>query len=143
MRSDPVDQALRNIERMIDRDPLLRDILHPSMPTATRRNKLVPAVDVVETDGGWVVLMELAGVAKDAVSVRLDGARLTIRGEKPAHRDGRTQVAERDVGAFTREFLIPYQVDAERIVARLEDGLLRVTLPRLGEGSGRDVEVQG
>ena len=99
--------------------------------------------DNVETDGGWVVLMELAGVAKDAVSVRLDGARLTIRGEKPAHRDGRTQVAERDVGAFTREFLIPYQVDAERIVARLEDGLLRVTLPRLGEGSGRDVEVQG
>lgn len=142
MRSDPVDLALRNIERLIDRDPLLRDILHPSLPRATGRSaRFVPAVDVVETDGGWTILMELPGVPRSDVRVRLDGTRLVVRGTKPAGRDGRTPVAERESGPFTREFVVPFAVDAPRITARLEEGLLHIVLPKAGSGAGRDVPV--
>ncbi len=142
MRSNPVDQALKNIERMVDRDPVLRDILHPSLPIGTRRPRFVPPVDVIETSDGWMLLMELPGVPRDTLGVRLDGARLIVKGDKPTHHEGKLQTGDRETGPFTREFLIPFQVDGSKIVAKLEDGLLRVTLPRSSAVDGLDVTVR-
>ncbi|MCA9492340.1 MAG: Hsp20/alpha crystallin family protein [Myxococcales bacterium] len=142
MRPDAADLALRNLERLISKDPILRDIVNPSLPSARRQARNVPAVDVVETASGWTILMEVPGVPKGGVKVRLDGTRLTISGSTPAHRDGQARVAERSTGDFSREFLLPFHVRAEAIRARLEDGLLRVELPRSGVDGTREVEVE-
>ena len=78
---------------------------------------------------------------KDTVSVRLDGTRLTVRGEKPA-RTGRARVAEREVGPFAREFIVPFQVKVEAIAARLVDGVLTVTLPRSDADKAKEIKIE-
>ena len=142
MRPDAADLALKNLERLISKDPILRDIVHPSMPGARRQARNTPSVDVEETETGWTILMDLPGVAKDGVKVRLDGTRLTVTGSTPLHRGARARVAERATGEFTREFLLPFLVKADAIRARLEDGLLRIDLPRSGAQGAREVAVE-
>ena len=142
IRSDPIDLALRNIERLVQRDPVLRDILHPHLPhTGGRRPHFVPAVDVIETEGGWALIVELPGVPKDQVHVKLEGSRLTISGDKPHSRSATARVRERESGPFSRTFLVPFQVDPGRIRAHLEHGLLTVDLPRDDAPAARSVPI--
>lgn len=142
MRPDAADLALRNLERLIARDPILRDIVHPALPTARRPARNTPAVDVEETAAGWRILMEVPGVSKDAVRVRLDGTKLTVTGETPLGREGKARVSERATGPFSREFLLPFHVRADAIRARLVDGLLEIELPRSGAEGSRDVTIE-
>lgn len=141
MRRDPTDLALKNLERLVSRDPILRDIVNPTLPTARRQARLVPPVDVVETETEWTLLIELPGVPKDGVKLRIDGTRLVVRGEKPTLRTGKARVAERETGPFVREFLLPFQIDAERIRAALVDGVLTVVLPRAGGDRAREILI--
>jgi HSP20 family protein len=99
-------------------------------------------VDVLEREGGWTILMEVPGMSRDRVKVRLDGTRLTVSGETPARPEGRARVSERVSGPFEREFLLPFHVRADAIRARLVDGLLEIELPRSGAEGGRDVTVE-
>ena len=95
MRSDPSDVALRNLRRLVERDPILRDIVNPSLPAARRASRLVPPVDVIEHEDRWTLILEVPGVAREALKVHLDGSRLTVSGEKPG-RTGQARVAERE-----------------------------------------------
>lgn len=141
---DPSNAALRNLERLIERDPLLRDIVKPSLPGAKRQARFTPEVDVMEDAGGWTVHLEVAGVARDDLHIDLDGTRLTVRGEKRIHRaTGSTpRMSERVGGKFHREFLLPFAVAADRITARLDMGILEISLPRLGDRSRSDIPIE-
>lgn len=142
MRSNPADLALRNLERLVAQDPILRDIVNPTLPAARRQAKLVPPVDVIEREDGWVILVELPGVSREGLKVRLDGTRLTVTGEKPTRREGGSaRVTERETGTFSREFLLPFQVRGEAISAKLEDGVLTVDLPRAGTDGVKDITI--
>jgi HSP20 family protein len=140
---DTADLALRNLQRLISRDPLLRDIVNPSLPDAKRQARFSPDVDVLETTEGWRLLIELPGVPRDTIGVEVSGARLVVSGRKPAHRgDLPSRVSERATGPFRREFLLPFQVIQEAIRARMENGLLTVDLPRTDAGGKRKVPVE-
>lgn len=141
MPTDPSTLALQNLERLISRDPILRDIVNPTLP-APKRTRSAPAVDVVESEEGWIVTMDLPGVAKEAVKVRLDGTKLVVSGETPARDAGQVRVSERATGPFRREFLLPFHVRPDAIRARLQDGLLRIELPRSGSASAREVPIE-
>jgi HSP20 family protein len=143
MPLDPSDAALKNLERLISRDPLLRDIISPSLPGARRAARFSPEVDVVEDAEGWVVWLEVPGVARDSLHVDVDGTKLTVRGEKRLLRtaEAHVRVAERVGGRFAREFLLPFAVAADMISARLADGVLQIRLPRIGEREKREVPI--
>jgi HSP20 family protein len=144
MRSDPSDVALRNLRRLVERDPILRDIVNPSLPAARRAARLVPPVDVIEHDDRWTLVLEVPGVAREAIKVHLDGSRLTITGTKARGWEdgGRSRVSERETGSFTREFLVPFQVRPDAIRAHLADGVLTVVLPRSGTDRILDIAVE-
>ncbi|MEZ4238883.1 MAG: Hsp20/alpha crystallin family protein [Myxococcota bacterium] len=131
---------MRNLLRLVEQDPILRDIVNPSLPTARWQARFEPAVDVVETPEGWTLILEVPGVPRDALSLKLDGTRLSVRGTKP-ERVGKARVAERETGPFLREFILPFQVRAEAITAHLADGVLTVTLPRSGAGGAQQIPV--
>lgn len=141
MRSDPSDVALRNLRRLVERDPILRDIVNPSLPAARRAARLVPPVDVIEQEDRWTLILEVPGVAREALRVHLDGSRLTVSGEKPP-RIGKARVAERETGAFSREFLLPFMVRPDAIRARLDQGVLTIDLPRSGPERTLDVPIE-
>jgi len=90
-----------------------------------------PAVDVLETDDAFVLYAELAGVERTDVDLTVEGRRLELSGRRPPLPADRAFARmERSYGRFRRVFELPAEVDADRIAAALERGILRVELPK-------------
>jgi HSP20 family molecular chaperone IbpA len=96
-----------------------------------------PEADVYETPAAIVVVVELAGVDEDAFEVLLFEDALVLEGHRriPACEEGGVYhaVGIRQ-GPFRLEVRLPVPVDAERVHARYERGLLWIRLPKVGEG---------
>ena len=93
----------------------------------------LPPVDIFETESEIVIKMELPGVASKAISVKVEGDVLTIRGERQHERDLRTETYHRmecSNGRFLRSFSLPGNVDAAHLCSNHRNGLLTVTLPK-------------
>jgi HSP20 family molecular chaperone IbpA len=108
------------------------------------RNYL-PEVDISEDPNGLQIRADMPGVEPDRVSVQLEDAVLTIQGDVSlAPYEGLTPVyTEYRVGNFLRRFNMPrsYDYDAERIAAKLVDGVLEVHIPKAEKAKPRRVPV--
>ncbi|KNE72156.1 hypothetical protein AMAG_16648 [Allomyces macrogynus ATCC 38327] len=93
-----------------------------------------PRLDVRETATAFEVLVELAGVPRDAVQVVAEGQQLTISATSPAAGgDGTTvHVRERHAGKWQRAVVLPAMANVDAASATLEDGVLRVVVPKGG-----------
>jgi HSP20 family protein len=103
----------------------------------------VPPTDVWETEDALTVVMEVPGVAREAVEIELkeDVLRVEARVD-PARYEGLQPVhTEYGVGHWARAFALPDGVDRERIEARLEDGVLTLTLPKAAEAKPRRIAL--
>lgn len=95
-----------------------------------------PSADVYETAEGFTILLELPGVAKDAIAVECQDNVLRVYGERRFERDsrdpegGRYLAVERCHGPFARQFQLPRNVDEAGVVASLDDGVLTLTVPK-------------
>lgn len=104
-----------------------------------------PPLDVSEDERRYVATLELPGVRRENIAVELEGATLTIRGEKRCEREvqgERRRLVERSFGAFARSFTLPADADCERIEASLEDGVLTLTVAKRGERRARVIEIR-
>ena len=103
----------------------------------------VPPADVWETEDALAVAMEVPGVARDAVAIELKDDVLRVEARvDPAKYGGMEPVyTEYGVGHWARAFALPDAVDRERIEARLEDGVLTLTLPKAAEARPRRIAV--
>jgi HSP20 family protein len=105
----------------------------------------VPPVTVAETDDAWVLQAEVPGLSKDDISLEVQEGILTIRGERREEtedkRDGYLKV-ERFCGSFVRSFALPKPVDTDGIRARLKNGVLEVTLPKLAEARRHSIAIE-
>lgn len=100
-----------------------------------------PALDISEDDGGYHVTVDMPGVAKEAVKVRVDGRRVhveTVAAEAAAPTDGsRMLYRERRAARYARSFSLPAEIDHRQSQARFENGLLTLNLVK------RVVEIGG
>jgi HSP20 family molecular chaperone IbpA len=131
------------IERVLARDPVLRDVLTRTLPKSVRPLKFTPDVDVVELDDCFLLVLDVPGVARDTLSVELDGAKLVVEGNKSLRHPGggKIKVGERTDGKFKREFLLPAHVNGDAVTARLEDGVLTIQVPRMTASRSVHVDV--
>jgi len=103
----------------------------------------VPAVDIEETEDGWVVEAELPGVDKKDVNVELRDSELTITGEiKERERAGILRRRTRRKGRFEYRVTLPGEADAEGIDASLHDGVLTLRVPKSERAKPRRIEVK-
>ena len=111
--------------------------------THTRR-VYIPRTDIYETNESLVLVADMPGVAPDGLDVTLEGRELTIRGRtRDAAPEGYSPVyREYEGGDYERVFTLSEDIDAERIEARLGDGVLRLTLPKAGPAQARRIQVQ-
>lgn len=101
-----------------------------------------PLVDVVERDDAYVVEAELPGVRREDVQVELAGDELAISGEIGEHEpEGRVHRKTRRTGRFDYRVALPGGTDADRVEAKLTDGVLTVRVPRSEQTSRRTIEV--
>lgn len=90
-----------------------------------------PTCDVYETADSLVLAVELPGLQRDDIDVRIDGDELVVDGQRRMEHDGSGEHhhrVEREIGAFSRRFRLPSTADRDQIEATYRDGLLTVTI---------------
>ncbi len=103
-------------------------------------------IDVTEQNGEYKVLAELPGVKKDDIKVEIDGDQVSISAESRAEREvkegERLVHSERFYGTLARAFRLGQEVDRERVVAKYENGLLELTLPKKQASAAKQITIQ-
>ena len=103
-----------------------------------------PLSDVVEVDDAVRVLLEMPGVPAASVQVRVLGNRIEITGEKtPDFPAGETSFLclERIFGKFQRAFEVRGSVNLGEVSARMANGILVITIPKVAERRGRERRI--
>jgi HSP20 family protein len=96
-----------------------------------------PAVDIAETDKAYEITAELPGMDEKNIEVKLADGVLTIKGEKQEEKEEKKKdyyLSERSFGSFQRSFQVPDGIDADKIEANFNKGLLTVMLPKSEQG---------
>jgi HSP20 family protein len=103
-----------------------------------------PLVDVEETDSAYIFGADLPGVKREDVRVEVDATELRISGEVRAReREGVVRRQARMSGRYEYRSALPPEVDADRIEASLDDGVLTVRVPKTERSERRRVEISG
>ena len=125
------------------REQLTRD---PGSGGRTPADAWVPVVDIYAQGEDIVIRCELAGVPREAVELSFCGGQLWISGERSGAPDGDDiayYVRERRYGPFRRVINLPPGVEADRVEASIEDGLLEIVI-RGGAGADHErIEIAG
>jgi HSP20 family protein len=104
-----------------------------------------PAVDVTENASESVIVVELPGVKKEDIKISVENGWLILNGErKSADSQAITRILHREIEyrPFSRSIKLPHPVDANKISAQLEDGLLKISLPKAEEVRPRTIEIK-
>jgi HSP20 family protein len=117
----------------------------PAQPAAVEREReyIRPVVNIYETPEGYVLEAELPGVNKDGVSVQLEGNQLTVEGRRSAPALPETELFYRESSAadFRRVFEVDPAIEGARISARMEQGILTLTLPKAEAARPRKIAI--
>lgn len=103
------------------------------LATTDRSSFFTPSVDMVEKENDYTIHVTLPGVKKSEITVDLKEDVLTISGERKQEdsNEGATWIKHEIVkGAFKRTFRLPKYVNKEGIKAKMNDGILEVTVPK-------------
>jgi HSP20 family protein len=102
-----------------------------------------PLVDIEEQDDAYVLEAELPGVKRQDVNIELVGNELTINGDiKERERKGPLRRRERRTGRFEYRVRLPDQVEAQKIDAKLHDGVLTVKVPKSERSQRQKIEIK-
>jgi len=102
-----------------------------------------PPIDIYETSDGLVLYADLPGVTSEGLDLQVQDNRLSLFGriQKRDSDAGSVIHEEYQVGDFLRSFILSDEVDHDRISAKLNNGVLRVELPRASRSQPRRIEV--
>jgi HSP20 family protein len=120
---------LGDLQRQIDR--LFDDFTGhvPSLRDKNGNGAYWPALDMTETPDAVDVTAELPGVDAKDVEITAVGTMLTIKGEKKTEKETKEKdyyCAERSFGSFTRSVELPFEIDASKVEASFDKGVLKV-----------------
>lgn len=132
-----------------DFDQLVRSVLFndaaPGSRPAVREQTFAASADVVETETGYEVKVDLPGHDPKTIQVQLERDTLTLTSERkssPRKESDTVLRAERPHGTVRRSFTLPKNVDASGIEASFEHGVLSVLIPKREEEKPRTIEVK-
>ena len=103
-----------------------------------------PALDIAEGKDAYLVTVELPGVKLDDLEITLEDGLLTIQGERQFTSESSDQQyhrVERSSGAFRRSITLPAHVMADEVEASMEDGVLRILVPKAEEAKPKRIQV--
>lgn len=147
----------RGLRSLLSRDPLLalRDELDnlfsrfsAEMDGGWLSGRLVPSLDLSETDGNIEIRMDLPGIKPEDVDIQATENTITIKGERKEEKEekpgeGRSyHRVERRSGSFLRTVTLPCQVNQDKIDATYKDGVLTITLPKTEAARTKKIKVK-
>lgn len=148
----PVSRRPNSLPHPLDR--FFEDRLERASAACVDTAARSPALDVTEHDADYVAVLDMPGVAKQEVKVSIDGRRVTVQAEPATASDTappspssdsepgtRLIHRERTSPTYARSFLLPLEVEQAASQARLEHGVLTLTLPKLRARSTATITV--
>jgi HSP20 family protein len=104
----------------------------------------LPTADIYETDDALNVVLEMPGVEKNSVDIRVEDGVLKIDGRLDFSKYQGLQplYTEYNVGHYSRSFRLPSRIDQTKIAAELKDGVLSLMLPKVEEAKPRTIQVK-
>lgn len=127
-------------------DDVIRGFLRPPRWDVAGAAAPQIKVDVTEDAAGYVVKAEIPGVRKEDIDVRIDGPQVSIGAEVKKQteekEDGRVLRSERYYGYMSRAFSLASDVDQAGAVAKYQDGVLELRLPKKPNTESRKLAVQ-
>lgn len=135
-RPDALTLLLPDLLRRLSHSPGLADALPPQI-----------RLDLTEHEREYEVRAEMPGARKEDISITIDGSFVSIAAEvrtesTEPRAEGRVLLRETSLGRVSRGFSLAHEVDAGRVVARLQDGVLHLTLPKRESSRSRTIAVQ-
>jgi HSP20 family protein len=132
-------QLARSFERLFD------DGLDRFFAPAAEGGSRSPALDVSESERAYTVKLDLPGVTKDEVNISIDGRRVSVEAQsskESEQKEGdRVVYRERSATRYARGFTLASDVDQAESAAKLENGVLTLTLVKRGVPAAKQIKV--
>ena len=114
-------------------------------PRAHNQTDFQPACEVTEADEHFLMSLDLPGMKKENLNIEIEGNSLVVSGLRK--REGgdsqKLHFYERNYGSFRRSFTLPPSVEASKIEARYENGVLDLYLPKAEKAKPQQIQIQG
>jgi len=144
VRWDPfreIDSLHRGINRLFD------DASSSKRGKADAQDAVwAPAVNTLEDKDAFLLSCDLPGMRQEDVKLSLDSDTLTVSGTRRLEQEDRRENYHRIEsvhGAFSRSFTLPSIVDTEKVEAHMENGVLKIRLPKKEESKPRQIAIRG
>lgn len=105
----------------------------------------MPALDVTETKDAYQIDVEVPGLRPEDINVTVDQGMLTVQGERRSEEEKSDRAyhrVERHYGAFRRSISLPRDVDASKVKANYDNGVLRLMVPKTAGSQAKRIEVK-
>lgn len=139
----PVSRDTRHLSRLIDDtvERFVQSVSADAQAPSTRH----PPLDVAESEAAYTVTLDVPGVNKEDVKVSVEGRNVSIQAESSASAASasaeRLVYRERQGARYARRFSLAAPVDEAQSVAKLENGVLTLTLPKRGAKAAAQLTV--
>lgn len=143
----PMSRRTNELGRSMDRlfDEQLFDRFFAPMARPDALVARSPALDVTEADNAFSVKLDMPGVTKDDVKITIDGKRVTVTASASTadeKKEGdRVVYSERSSTSFARSFSLPVEVNESESTAKLEHGVLALTLTKRGASKATSIRI--
>jgi HSP20 family protein len=138
-RWDPFREFSTLQDRM---NRLFRESQGPEESLTT--SSFAPPVDVYEDEHNVTLKIEVPGIDEKDIDVRIENNVLTVHGERKFEKEEKEENyrrVERQYGSFTRTFTLPSTVEAEKVEANYDKGMLKIALPKKAEAKPKQIKV--
>jgi|FaiFalFF_MnMetaG_3_1042247.scaffolds.fasta_scaffold06716_5 HSP20 family protein len=103
-----------------------------------------PLMDIIDSKDDLVVYVEIPGVNKDDIKVKIHNDVLTISGERKEPElpeKANCLIREREFGKFMRSIRLPYPIEVSKVNAEYKDGILKIILPKKEEVKPKEIQI--
>ena len=104
--------------------------------------KVTPLVDIFENEDEILLFADMPGVEKDDININIDNGTLSLRGLRKMESSGAVQWEEFGEAEYQRTFSVPQTIDVGKVSAEMQDGVLRLHLPKSEAAKPRQIEIK-
>jgi HSP20 family protein len=144
-RFEPFREFSTLQDRLNRMNRLFRESFNDAGPDESlTTSSFAPAVDVYEDEHNVTLKIEVPGIDEKDIDVRIENNTLTVHGERKIEKEEKEENyrrVERQYGSFTRTFNLPTTVDAEKVSANYDKGVLKIALPKKAEAKPKQIKV--
>jgi HSP20 family protein len=143
----PFRSGLNDVAVLQNRlNSIFQDFARPDEASeALAAGNFVPAVDVYEDAEKLVLKLEVPGIRREDLDIRVEGRTLTVKGERKFESEEKEENfhrIERRYGSFVRSFTLPATVNTEKVEATSADGVVSISFAKKPEAQPKQIQVQ-